>query len=203
MATAGQAFENPVTGERMVFNKTAHETNGTVLDIEFFVPPLSGPGLAAHFHPYFAERAEIIAGSAHYKLGQTELAANAGDLVMLPKDVPHVHPWNTGSDTLHWRKITQLDKPDMELLLASAAFFESLYALAQQGQVGKNGLPKNPLQTVVLLQALEPSAYVAGLPIWLQRPLFGVLAAIGRALGFKANYSAVSTPIVERDNLSR
>jgi choline dehydrogenase len=36
MATAGQAFENPVTGERMLFNKTTHETNGTLLDIEFF-----------------------------------------------------------------------------------------------------------------------------------------------------------------------
>ena len=82
MAKAGQTFENPVTGERMVFNKTAYESNGTALDIEFFVKPNSGQGLAAHFHPYFAERVEIIAGSAHYKLGRTELPANAGDMVM-------------------------------------------------------------------------------------------------------------------------
>lgn len=202
MATAGQAFENPVTGERMVFNKTAHESNGTVLDIEFFVKPNSGKGLAAHFHPYFAERVEIIAGSAHYELGQTELPAEAGDEVILPKDIPHIHPWNMGNTVLHWRKITQLDKPDAQLLLASAAFFESLYALAQQGQVGKNGLPKEPLQTVVLLQALEPSAYVAGIPIWLQRPLFALLAAIGHALGCKSNYQAISTSI-ERDRLSQ
>jgi mannose-6-phosphate isomerase-like protein (cupin superfamily) len=195
MATAGQAFENPVTGERMVFNKTAHETDGTVLDIEFFVKANTGKGLAAHFHPYFAERAEIIEGSAHYIVGKVELAASAGDMVMLPEDVSHIHPWNTGNGVLHWRKITQLDKPDMQMLLASASFFESLYALAQQGKVGKNGLPKNPLQTVVLLQALEPSAYVAGLPIWLQRPLFGVLAAIGQALGYKSSYTAVSTSI--------
>jgi quercetin dioxygenase-like cupin family protein len=191
MAKAGQTFENPVTGERMVFNKTAYESNGTVLDIEFFVKPNSGQGLAAHFHPYFAERVEIIAGLAHYKLGGTELPANAGDMVMLPKDVPHVHPWNTGNDMLHWRKITQLDKPDMELLLASAGFFESLYALAQQGKAGKDGLPKNPLQTVVLLQALEPSAYVAGIPLWIQRPLFVLLAALGRALGYKSYYPAL------------
>ncbi|GLV53305.1 hypothetical protein KDH_01600 [Dictyobacter sp. S3.2.2.5] len=202
MATAGQTFENPVTGERMVFNKTAHETDGTLLDIEFFVKPSSEKGLAAHFHPHFAERAEIIAGSAHYKLGQTELQAKAGDEILLPKDVSHIHPWNMGNDVLHWRKITQLDKPDSHMLLASAAFFESLYALAQQGKVGKNGLPKNPLQTVVLLQALQPSAYVAGLPIWLQRPLFGVLAAIGQALGYKSSYTAVSTSSTP-DRLSR
>jgi hypothetical protein len=194
MATAGQVFENPVTGERMIFNKTAHETNGTLLEIEFFVKPSFGKGLAAHFHPYYAERAEIIAGVAHYKLGQAELSAKTGDEVMLLQGVPHIHPWNMGNDVLHWRKITQLDKPeDGHLIIASAAFFESLYALAQQGKVRKDGMPKNPLQTVVLLQALQPSAYVAGLPLWLQRPLFGVLAAIGHALGCKSSYTAVST----------
>jgi uncharacterized RmlC-like cupin family protein len=200
MARAGQTFENPVTGERMVFNKTAYETNGTMLDIEFFVKPNAGTGLAAHLHPYFAERVEIIAGSAHYKVGKTEHAADTGDMVMLPQNVPHVHPWNMGNDVLHWRKITQLDKPDMQLLLASAGFFESLYALAQQGKVGNNGLPRNSLQMVVLLQSLEPSAYVAGLPIWIQRPLFGILAAIGRALGYKPYYPAASIPL-EQDQV--
>src|SRR6266568_2285444 len=149
MATAGQTFENPVTGEKMVFVKTGRETNGMVLEIEFFIQPNSGKGLSAH-----------------------------------------VHPWNVGDDVLHVRKITQLNKPDMQLLLASATFFESLYALAQQGKVGKDGLPKDLLQTIVLLQALEPSAYVAGIPIWIQRPLFGLLAAVGRALGYKASYNA-------------
>ncbi len=118
MATTGQASENLVTGERMVFNKTAHETNGTVLDIEFFVKANTGKGLAAHFRPYFAERAEIIEGSAHYIVGKAELPTSTGDIVMLPKDVPHIHPWNTGNGVLHWRKITQLDKPDMQMLLA-------------------------------------------------------------------------------------
>jgi len=190
MAKAGQTFDNPVTGERMVFNKTGYESNGNVLDIEFFVRPGAGTGLAAHFHLFFDERAEILAGSAHYQVGGAELPTSTGDEIVLPRNVPHVHPWNVGNDVLHWRKITQLDKPDMDLLLASARFFESLYALAQQEKVGANGLPKNLLQTVVLLQALEPSAYVAGLPVWLQRPLFGLLAAIGRALGLKSYYEA-------------
>jgi uncharacterized RmlC-like cupin family protein len=194
MARAGQAFENPVTGERMVFNKTAYETNGAELDIEFFVKPGAGAGLAAHFHPSFAELVEIITGSAHYKVGQTELSAQTGDVVMLPRDVPHVHPWNTGNDVLHWRKITQLSKPDVPMLLAAANFFESLYALAQQRKVGKNGLPRNRLQLIVLLRSLEPSAYVAGIPLWLQRPLFAILATIGQALGYKPYYPAVRMP---------
>lgn len=131
MATAGQTFENPVTGERMVFKQTAHETHGTILDVEFFVKPTSGKGLAAHVHPYFAERAEILAGSARYKLGTTELAGEVGHEIQLPQNVPHIHPWNVGNDILHWRKITHLDPPNASMLLASAAFFKSLYALAQ------------------------------------------------------------------------
>ena len=195
MLRAGQAFENPVTGECMVFNATAHETDGRVLTIEFYVQPNVGKGLVAHVHPYYSERVEIIAGVAHYKVGRDELAAQTGDVVILPRHVAHIHPWNVGDEVLHWRKTTQLDKPGMQLLLASAAFFESLYALAQQGRVGANGLPKNPLQTIVLLRALQPSAYVAGLPIWLQRPLFGALAALGQALGYKVYYPAVSTSL--------
>jgi hypothetical protein len=34
MAKAGQAFENPVMREQKVFNQTAYELVGTVLDIE-------------------------------------------------------------------------------------------------------------------------------------------------------------------------
>jgi hypothetical protein len=64
MAAAGQAFENPVTGERMVFDKTARDSNGMLLEIEFFSKPNTGKGLPAHFHPYFDERFEILAGSA-------------------------------------------------------------------------------------------------------------------------------------------
>lgn len=195
MARAGQMYENPVTGERMFFHKTAYETGSTLLDIEFWVEPNSQAELAEHIHPYFAEQIEIIEGFAHYRVGKTELPASEGDTVTLPQNVAHIHPWNMGKNILHWRKITQFDRPEMEMLLSSAGFFESLYALAQQGKVRKNGLPKNLLQTVVLLHALEPSAYVAGFPIWLQRPLFGLLAALGRAMGYKPYYSATSTSI--------
>lgn len=202
MATAGQMFENPVTGEQMTFRKAGCDTDWMVLDIEFALPPNGQHPSAAHFHLYFDERFEILEGTAHYKLGGVEYAAQAGDTLFLPRKVPHVHPWNTGQDTLRVRKITQLDTPQPQLLLASATFFESLYALAQQRKVKENGLPTSFLQTIVLLQALEPSAYVA-LPFFppviqslIQKPVFGLLAAIGRAAGYQSCY--VPAPLAER-----
>ncbi len=156
MAAAGQTFENPITGERMVFDKTARDSNGMLLEIEFFIKPNSGRGLPAHFHLYFDERFEIL----------------------------------SGDDILHVRKITQLDKPDKGLLLKSEEFFETLYALAQEGRIGADGLPKNLLQKVVVGQALEPASFSATPPLWIQRPLFGLLAAIGRAFGYSGYYPA-------------
>jgi len=190
MAAAGQIFENPLTGERMVFVKTARDSNGLILEIEFFLQPNSGKGLPAHFHPSFDERFEILAGSAHYIVGNDEHPANADDVILLPKGIPHIHPWNVGNDVLHVRKITRLDRPDKDLLFKSEAFFETLYALAQEGKVGADGLPKNLLQKVVVGQALEPASYSATPPLWIQRPLFGLMAAIGRAFGYSGYYPA-------------
>ncbi len=190
MAAAGQIFENPLTGERMVFVKTARDSNGLLLEIEFFIQPNPGKGLPAHFHPSFDERFEILTGSAHYIVGNVEQPASADDVILLPKGIPHIHPWNVGNDVLHVRKITQLDRPDKDLLLKSEAFFETLYALAQEGKAGADGLPKNLLQKVVVGQALEPASYSATPPLWLQRPLFGMLAAIGRAFGYSGYYPA-------------
>src|SRR5713101_1037436 len=190
MARAGEAFENPLTGEKMVFVKTGSDTNGELLEIEFFIQPNMGKGLAAHFHPYFDERIEIIAGSARYRVGTDERTTQAGDAFLLPRGVAHVHPWNVGSDVLHYRKTTLLDKPNLQWLLETEEFFESLYALAQQGQVGNDGLPKNLLQKVVVVQALQPHTYAAGIPIWIQRVAFGFLAAIGRAVRYQSYYPA-------------
>jgi mannose-6-phosphate isomerase-like protein (cupin superfamily) len=192
MATAGQAFENPLTGERMVFRKTAHDTNGTLLEIEFFIKPHSGKGLGAHIHPSFDERFEIITGSACYMIGHDECFAAAGDVVVLPKAIAHVHPWNVGDDVLHVRRVIQFSRPEKSMLAAIEAFLETLYALAQQGKVGNNSLPKNFLQRMVVAQAIQPATYVAGLPVVFQRSLFGALAAYGRAWGYKAYYPALS-----------
>jgi len=190
MAAAGQTFENPITGERMVFDTTARDSNGLLLEIEFFIQPNTGRGLPAHFHPSFDERFEILSGSARYIVGDVEHPADAGDEIVLPRGIPHIHPWNVGNDVLHVRKITQLDKPDKDLLLKSEAFFETLYALAQEGKTGAEGLPKHLLQKLVVGQALEPASYSATPPLWIQRPLFGLLAAIGRAFGYSGYYPA-------------
>jgi hypothetical protein len=45
MAYAGQILENPVSGERIIFRKTASDTHGELLAFELFLAP------DGHVHP--------------------------------------------------------------------------------------------------------------------------------------------------------
>src|SRR5690242_9712832 len=116
MANTGQTFENPITHEQITFIKTGCDTDWMMLEIEFAIPAGSERGLIAHFHPDFDERFEILEGSARYKVGGVEHSAQAGDTLLLPKQVPHVHPWNVGQGLLRFRKITQLNAPQPPFL---------------------------------------------------------------------------------------
>jgi steroid delta-isomerase-like uncharacterized protein len=186
MATQGQVFENPQTGDRIKYGKTARDTGGLRFEIEFFLQPNPKGRLGAHLHPYFDERFEFISGHGCYIVGKDTRFGHTGDVDVLPRGIAHVHPFNVGLGILHVRKITQLDTPEMQWLLSSEALFETLYALAQQRRTGDDGLPTNLLEKVVVVQALQPAMYGAGIPISVQGPVFGILAAIGRALGFRA-----------------
>ncbi|MFN8516274.1 MAG: hypothetical protein U0841_27540 [Chloroflexia bacterium] len=46
----------------------------------------------------------------------------------------------------------------------------------------------NPLQMAVLARSIQPEFWLAGMPFWLQRVLFGALGGVGRLVGFRAAY---------------
>ena len=50
MIRAGDSIVNPVTGERLVFELTSHDTDGELTRFETFVEP-GGAVAAAHVHP--------------------------------------------------------------------------------------------------------------------------------------------------------
>jgi mannose-6-phosphate isomerase-like protein (cupin superfamily) len=193
MARAGQTLESPIDGTRAIFYKTAVDTNGTLLEFEFFFKPHTGKGVEReHFHITFAERYEILAGVAAYQLNGVEQQAQAGETVVIPANTPHLNPWNAGLEELHVRQTITMNPPNTKALQALENFIETLFTLARQGQVGKNGLPKNFLQTAMIFHSLQPDSYAAGIPIGVQRVLFGLLAGIGRLLGYRAHHSESS-----------
>lgn len=191
MAKTGQMIENPVTGQRILFLTAANENGGTRWEVEWFVKPHQGQFPPEHFHPTFSEQFEILSGTSRYRVDGREYSANSGDVVNIAMGSPHLNPWNAGDEELNMRHIIQLAQPNLKMLSAAEDFYESLCALARDGKVSKDGLP-NLLQFAVLAESTSPLAYPPGIPMGTTDILFGVLARLGRLLGYSVRYPKFS-----------
>jgi hypothetical protein len=143
----------------------------------------------AHLHTAATETFDILSGEAKYRVGKKEGSARKGDRIVLPAGVAHVHPWSVSADELHVRQITEVERPDSAGLVASLQALVTLFGLATAGKVNDKGLP-NLLQLAVLIRSTMPATYIAGIPIAVQRTLFGGLARVGEALGYRTAYPA-------------
>ena len=98
MARAGDEVENPATGERVVFVRTAADTAGELLEMENSWTR-ADHATAPHVHPGMEETWEILAGRARFLIGGEESVAEPGDVVVAPPGVPH-QAWNeSGGET--------------------------------------------------------------------------------------------------------
>ena len=68
MAYSGQIIENPVSGERITFLRTARDTGGERLEFELELTP-DGHVPGAHVHPEQEERFEVLEGVMRFRLG--------------------------------------------------------------------------------------------------------------------------------------
>jgi len=92
MARAGQELENPATGERVLFVRTAADTGGEVLEMEARWPA-GGRRTAPHVHPEAEERWEVLAGTARFRIGDVESEGGPGRVAVAPPGTPH-EAWN-------------------------------------------------------------------------------------------------------------
>jgi uncharacterized RmlC-like cupin family protein len=97
MAKAGDELLNSVTGLRTVFRKTAEETSGELLQVDWIGEPgwTTGPD---HVHPRQEERFEVLSGRLGLRVGGVERVHSAGDVVVAPAGAPHA-AWNAGDSS--------------------------------------------------------------------------------------------------------
>jgi len=62
MARVGEVLENPVSGQRIIFRKTASDTGGELLEVESVYTKPSPSRPPAHYHPYQEERFVVLSG---------------------------------------------------------------------------------------------------------------------------------------------
>jgi quercetin dioxygenase-like cupin family protein len=179
MAKAGDELLNPVTGLRTVFRKTAAETSGELLQVDWIGEPswTTGPD---HIHPRQEERFEVLSGRLGLRADGIERVHGAGDVIVVSAGSPHA-AWNAGDDEVHVLV-------DFRPALRTETAFETLAGLARDGKTARAGVPKNPLQLALILREFEKEIYFVRPPLAIQRVILGALAFVGRLLGYRAEY---------------
>jgi mannose-6-phosphate isomerase-like protein (cupin superfamily) len=183
-------FENPRDGQRVrIVSLPDGATPGRFV-LEYIYRPYSGEtAVPAHFHPTSTETFEILAGQARYRIGAAEGTAAAGDRIVMPAGVVHVHPWSAGAEPLHVRQTGESTPPDPDRARASIQALITIFGLASAGKVNRAGLP-GLLQLAVLARSTMPATYLDRPAVPVQRMLFSLLGGLGQLLGYRTGYPA-------------
>jgi quercetin dioxygenase-like cupin family protein len=190
MIRAGDAIENPVTGERLVFRKTSQETGGEAVVVEAFVKP-SGFVAAAHVHPFQEERFQVLKGTVGFRLGRKKLVAGAGQRLTVPAGTAHKF-WNAGEDEAHF-------VCEVRPALQYEQLIETMFGLAADGKTNRKGMP-NPLRLAVIAHAHFDDVRLPFPPEWMQRMGLAMGAPLGRLLGYESTYVPAGAEAVLETN---
>lgn len=179
MAQAGDELLNPVTGLKTVFRKTAKDTGGELLRVDWIGSPgwTTGPD---HVHPLQEERFEVLSGKLGLRVEGVERVLEEGEALTAPAGSAHA-AWNVGAGEVH-------ALVDFRPALRTEAAFEALAGLARDGKTNAAGAPKNPLLLALVLREYEDEIYFVRPPLFVQRIVFGSLARVARLLGYRADY---------------
>ena len=181
MARSGHSVENPVTGHKVMFLKTAAETSGELLQIEYIVPNREEPlqYIPLHFHHVVEERFEVVSGCLGILVDKKENRRflKPGEAVVIPPDTVHTF-WNASDEEM--RFITDI-RPAGEL----QTYWETAFGLAENGKVNNKGVV-GFWQVMALFPVMD--TYMPGLPAGLQRTIFGPFVWLSHRMGYKAAY---------------
>jgi quercetin dioxygenase-like cupin family protein len=185
MARVGHTIEHPLTGERLTFLETAATTSGDHLKISLGMPP-GGFLPRPHVHPRAEERFEVATGRVQIDTSGRSRIAEAGETVIVPRGAGHV--WGNPFDDPATIVVTLRPALRME------TFFETLFGLASDGKLSTRTQLPSFLQAVVLFHEFRDDIGVPGVVGSAARGLFGVLAPLGRARGYRSVYPQYSEP---------
>jgi quercetin dioxygenase-like cupin family protein len=185
MIRTGDTIENPVTGERVTFLKSAKDTGGEVVVIDTTVAP-GGFVAAEHIHPYQSERFEILSGEVEFKRGKEIVVAKPGEVVIVEPGTPH-----------HFRNLSDEEeirfRAEVRPALSFETFLETMYGLAADGKTNKKGLP-NPFRLAVIMNEQFDLVRLPFPPVWVQRTGLALGAPLGRLLGYEPVYALAEDP---------
>jgi len=178
MSKAGDVIENPVTGERVVVRVGTEDSGGELLVVDGYIQP-GGAVTGEHVHPTIEEWFTVVRGRVGFRIDGRESIAEQGERLHVPAGTAHDW-WNAGEYEAHVRAEISPGERFEEMAI-------NLFSLAQDGKTNSRGMP-NLLQAAIFAREFSDVLYFTKPPLWVQRLLFGVLAAVARTLGYRGSY---------------
>jgi len=173
MAHVGQEIGNPRTGQQMKFVELERDS----LRIDS-VSPATDEREPLHVHPKQESGAELLSGSLVFEIDGVQRRLAPGDSIAIPANTRHRF-WNDTDEDAHW---IGYFRP----ALATAEFFELLFALAAEGKLDAKGMPR-PLQLAVMVPQFAEEIRPTSPPWPLLRAAATLLAPLARARGYRAS----------------
>ena len=178
MSRAGDVFENPVTGERVVVRVGSEESAGDLLVADLYVR--SGGAVAGeHVHTRIEEWFTVRNGRVGFRIDGRETVAPHGQRMHVPTGTAHDW-WNAGEEEAHIVVEVRPGARFEEMIL-------NLYGLAQDGKTDGRGMP-SLLQAALFAREFEDVLRFTKPPLVVQRLLFAALSPIARVLGYRGSY---------------
>ena len=178
MSRAGEMFENPVTGERVVVRVGTEEYGGELLVADLYVRP-GGAVAGEHVHARIEEWFTVQEGRIGFRLDGRESIARPNVRLHLPAGVAHDW-WNAGEEEA--RVVVEV-RPGARF----EEMIKNLYGLAQDGKTDAKGMP-NLLQAALFAREFEDVLWFTKPPRPVQKVLFTALAPVARFLGYRGSY---------------
>ncbi len=191
MAITGQVLDNPISGERITFRKTAADTDGEVLAVDLELSP-DGHVPGTHVHPLQEERFEVVAGTMKFRRGLRTVTAHPGDSVVVPAGKAHRFE-NAGNTPARVRV-------EVRPALRMEELFEAAVALACEGRTTTGGMP-HPLDLALFMREFDDEVRAPFVPAAVVRAVMAPLAWLARRRGLDSRYRpAPSAPQSRRDS---
>jgi mannose-6-phosphate isomerase-like protein (cupin superfamily) len=185
MAHAGQIIDNPVTGERIEFTKTAADTDGELLAFELTLDP-DGHVPGAHIHAEQEERFDVVSGTMRFRMNGKKIVAGPGETVVVPAGARH--KFANGGD------VPAVVRVEVRPALRMEDLLETTVRLAEEGKTNRKGMPK-PVHLALFVREFEREVRAPFPPPAVVKALMSPLVAIGRSRGHAERYARALRPV--------
>ena len=180
--TAGEVWENPVTGECARILELPWENPEGRAAAEL-VALVGARVMGEHMHPSITERFTPLEGELTVKLNGQISVLRQGETAVITPGVWHDF-WNATSQNVRVRvEITPGER--------FVHIIETFFGLARLGHTDSKGMP-HPLQLALVAREFSDIMVFRTPPAWLQRAIFGAMAPIARWRGYRATYPQLS-----------